>query len=213
MNSNLESILISLQDGEISRARAAECLKAFSAGHFTRDWLPPHRAFFTEDETPVEVVQAQRQLISELRARADLLNDIVNHPQRDDFLRAVSTEAEHQRQRWPSDHDAGKTPADWFWLVGYLAGKALHAHSVGDREKAEHHVITTAAACANWHRGMFGLTNMRPGIEPPPAEHLSTAGALVEVRADIVTAPPIPTEAALVGASLDPESLEQGDPS
>ncbi len=90
------------------------------------------------------------------------LNAIVNAPQSDDFLRAVSTEAEHQRQRWPSDHDAGKAPADWFWLIGYLAGKALHAHAAGNTEKAEHHVITTAAACANWHRAMFGTINMRP---------------------------------------------------
>lgn len=93
------------------------------------------------------------------------LNLIVNSPQSDDFLRAVSTEAEHQRQRWGSEHDSGKQPADWFWLVGYLAGKALHAHAAGDAVKAEHHVITTAAALANWHRAMFGNTNMRPGID------------------------------------------------
>lgn len=93
------------------------------------------------------------------------LNLIVNSPQSDDFLRAVSTEAEHQRQRWGSEHDSGKQPADWFWLVGYLAGKALHAHAAGDTVKAEHHVITTAAALANWHSAMFGNTNMRPGID------------------------------------------------
>jgi len=93
------------------------------------------------------------------------LNAIINTPQADDFLRAVSTEAEHQRQRWGNAHDAGKAPADWFWLVGYLGGKALHAHTAGNVEKAEHHVITTAAACANWHRAMFGKTNMRPGID------------------------------------------------
>lgn len=92
------------------------------------------------------------------------LNAIINSPQSDDFLRAVSTEAEHQRQRWGSDHDAGKTPADWFWLVGYLGGKALHSQAAGDTDKAEHHIITTAAACANWHRAMFGRTDMRPGI-------------------------------------------------
>lgn len=93
------------------------------------------------------------------------LLSIINTPQADDFLRAVSTEAEHQRQRWGSEHDAGKTPADWFWLVGYLAGKALHSHAAGNLEKAEHHVVTTAAACANWHRAMFGKTDMRPGID------------------------------------------------
>ena len=103
--------------------------------------------------------------VAELLAEVDRLNAIVNTPQANDFLRAVSTEAEHQRQRWGSDHDAGKTPADWFWLVGYLAGKALHAHGAGDTTKAEHHIITTAAALANWHLSMFGKTDMRPGID------------------------------------------------
>lgn len=103
--------------------------------------------------------------IEALVREVERLNSIINTPQADDFLRAVSTEAEHQRQRWGSDRDAGKTPADWFWLVGYLGGKALHAHAAGDVVKAEHHIITTAAACANWHRAMFGKTDMRPGID------------------------------------------------
>ena len=101
----------------------------------------------------------------ELQNEVARLNAIVNTPQSNDFLRAVSTEAEHQRQRWGSSHDAGKTPADWFWLVGYLAGKALHAHAAGDAAKAEHHIITTAAALANWHLAAFGKTDMRPGID------------------------------------------------
>lgn len=99
--------------------------------------------------------------VAALEAEVDRLNAIINTPQADDFLRAVSTEAEHQRQRWGSEHDSGKTPADWFWLVGYLAGKALHAHVAGDATKAEHHIITTAAALANWHLAAFGKTDMR----------------------------------------------------
>ncbi|WP_208452170.1 hypothetical protein [Burkholderia gladioli] len=105
-----------------------------------------------------------------LRAEVARLNAIINMPQSGDFLRAVSIEAEHQRQRWSSDHDAGKTPADWFWLVGYLAGKGLHAHAAGNVEKAEHHVITTAAALANWHLAIFGKTDMRPGTEQPEVQ-------------------------------------------
>lgn len=50
-----------------------------------------------------------------------------NTPHTADFLEAVKLEALHQRERWGVDHDAGKTDADWFWLVGYLAGKALRA--------------------------------------------------------------------------------------
>lgn len=89
------------------------------------------------------------------KAQAELerLNAIINTPHTDDFLKSVSIEAEHQRQRWD---DSGKTPADWFWLVGYLAGKALNALIAGDQDKAEHHVITTAAALANWYRVLRG---------------------------------------------------------
>ncbi|WP_187702434.1 hypothetical protein [Burkholderia gladioli] len=101
------------------------------------------------------------------QAEIDRLRKIINTPQSGNFLRAVSIEAEHQRQRWSSKHDSGKMPADWFWLVSYLAGKALHAHAVCDEKKAEHHIITTAAALANWHLAIFGKSDMRPGTEQP----------------------------------------------
>jgi len=88
-------------------------------------------------------------------------------PEIDDFIRGVHLETIHQRERWGSEHDSGKTPADWFWLIGYLAGKALHAMVEGRDDKAKHHVITTAAALCNWHAALLGKTNMRPGIAPP----------------------------------------------
>jgi hypothetical protein len=85
----------------------------------------------------------------------------INTPEIADFLKAVENEALHQRDRWGSDGDAGKTDADWFWLVGYLAGKALHKP-----EKVLHHIITTAAACLNWHAAKLGVhIRMRPGHE------------------------------------------------
>jgi hypothetical protein len=89
------------------------------------------------------------------------LDGLINNPHTDDFLEAVKLEAAHQRERWASDHDAGKTDADWFWLVGYLAGKAIHKP-----EKQLHHIITTAAALLNWHAAKTGNdTRMRPGID------------------------------------------------
>lgn len=127
-----------------------------------------HDARFIAAANPAAVLD----LIARLeRAEAETarLDAIVNTPQFDDFIRAVSTEAEHQRQRLGSDHDAGKAPSDWFWLIGYLGGKALHAHAAGNIDKAEHHVITAAAVCCNWHRAMFGKTDMRPGIADPEA--------------------------------------------
>lgn len=116
-------------------------------------------------------VQMPSLSVRELRAEVDRLNRIIHMPQADDFLRAVSTEAEHQRQRWGSEQDAGKSPADWFWLVGYLAGKALHAAMVGDVKKAEHHIITTAAALKNWHGALLGKNNMRPGLSEEVIKH------------------------------------------
>lgn len=98
-----------------------------------------------------------------LQVENSRLSGLINNPHTADFLEAVRLEAAHQRERWGSDHDSGKTDAAWFWLVGYLAGKALHKP-----EKQLHHIITTAAACLNWHAARTGVdTRMRPGIEEP----------------------------------------------
>lgn len=107
----------------------------------------------------------------QLQAEVDRLRGLLNAPELHDFAAGVTLEAAHQRERWGEDHDAGKAPTDWFWLVGYLAGKALHAAIAGDRDKALHHCISTAAALANWHAALLGADNrMRPGISPPPGE-------------------------------------------
>lgn len=110
--------------------------------------------------------KAIRELVSEV----DRLSQLLNTPEISDFVKAVQLEAPHQRERWGSDHDAGKTPQDWFWLIGYLAGKALHSISSGKTEKGLHHIITTAAALCNWHAALLGQTNMRPSIATPKVE-------------------------------------------
>lgn len=98
----------------------------------------------------------------------DRLSALLNTPEVEDFDKAVPLEAAHQQLRWGSDHDAGKNPEDWFWLVGYLAGKALAAFKAGDPNKAKHHTISTAAALRNWHAHLrSGSSAMRPGIETP----------------------------------------------
>lgn len=103
-----------------------------------------------------------------LRARVAELEAILNAPELHDFAKGVVLEAGHQRERWGSDHDAGKAPLDWFWLIGFLAQKAATAHQGGDTYKALHHTISTAAAMANWHAAISGAhTAMRPGIDPP----------------------------------------------
>jgi len=101
--------------------------------------------------------------------RDALRAEIINTPELHNFSEGVTLEALHQRNRWGSAHDAGKAPSDWFWLVGYLAGKALHAQASGNTEKALHHTISTAAALANWHAAIAGTyTAMRPGIDLDP---------------------------------------------
>jgi hypothetical protein len=99
--------------------------------------------------------------------RERLREEIVNTPETADFMAGVPLEAAHQRSRWGVDHDAGKSPFDWFWLIGYLAQKAADASVRGDAEKAMHHTISTAAALANWHAALSGKDlSMRPGIGP-----------------------------------------------
>ena len=102
--------------------------------------------------------------IDTLRARVDELETLVNTPHTAVFLEAVKIEVAHQVERWGTADDRAKQPADWFWLVGYLAGKALAAAIKGDREKSLHHTISSAAVLANWHAAIIGEANrFQPG--------------------------------------------------
>ncbi len=97
--------------------------------------------------------------------------DAINTPELYDFTTAVVNEALHQRERWGVENDGGKTDADWFWLIGYLAGKALHnppKDDLGSVDARLHRIITVAAAACNWHGSVLGTyAQMRPGIETP----------------------------------------------
>lgn len=101
------------------------------------------------------LMQDEYEELLAARAERDRLHALVNNPQTDDFLLAVKAEAAHQIERWGEAHDRGKSAENWFWLVGYLAGKALRAAITGDRFKAKHHTISSAAALANWHAAML----------------------------------------------------------
>lgn len=114
------------------------------------------------EETRDKLYRATTEL-RELRALLDT-------PETEDFDKAVPLEAAHQVKRWSAENDAGKNPQDWFWLVGYLAGKALRSHVDGNQEKAKHHCISTAAALRNWHAHIrSGQSAMRPGISAEKA--------------------------------------------
>lgn len=103
--------------------------------------------------------------VADMREDLQRLRNLISRPYHGAWLDEVLIEAAHQRERWGADGDAGKSPEDWFWLVGYLAGKALAAHRAGDTEKAHHHTVSTAAVLAHWAATISGHENvMRPGV-------------------------------------------------
>ena len=110
----------------------------------------------------VQYKRVQKEL-AESRAEVARLTTLLNTPELVDFAAAVQRESAHQRERWGAAHDSEKAPADWFWLIGYLAGKALQSQIVGNTDKALHHIITTAGACGNWHAAMLEAINKQSG--------------------------------------------------
>lgn len=124
--------------------------------------LDPVKDWYDGDGERTDVVAMLKDAIADLqedRATSLNLQKLINSPELQDFIKAVKLEAVHQKERWPAEHDANKNPEDWFWLLGYLAGKALGAQKAGDIDKAKHHTISSAAALANWH---FSISNQTP---------------------------------------------------
>jgi len=129
---------------------------------------------------------AEHERLLAAAAERDRLHELVNTPELVDFPKAVHAEAVHQLERWGTEDRSGKGPAEWFWLVGHLAGRALehhkeaerlsacavkseftHEHIAHHREKAVHHTITAAAALSHWHASIVGkATAMQPGHAP-----------------------------------------------
>jgi hypothetical protein len=96
---------------------------------------------------------------------AERLRDLISRPYIGAWTDEILIEAAHQRERYGAEHDTGKSPEDWFWLIGYLAGKALAAHKAGDTAKAHHHTVSTAAVLAHWAAAIDGNEAVfRPGI-------------------------------------------------
>ncbi len=127
-----------------------------------------------------DTIRAARSALSRFNAERGDWKPEDDTPEVNDFMRGTTLEAAHQRKRWGSKHDAGKTSWDWFWLVGYLAQKAATSANAGDFNKAKHHTISTAAALANWHAALSGENNeMRPGIDPGHPTRPNSAAAMI----------------------------------
>lgn len=82
------------------------------------------------------------------------VRELLERPHIEEFFEASQVEAAHQRARWGEEHDINKSPEDWFWVIGYLSGKALAAFKAGDIDGAKHHTISSAAALAHWHEAI-----------------------------------------------------------
>lgn len=94
------------------------------------------------------------------------LRDAMDTPEQHDFLTAAVTEAQYQKARW-SENDAQKTDSDWFWLIGYLVGKAMH----DVRSKRVHHLTAAAAALANWHAAALARGEQMPEERGDQQDH------------------------------------------
>lgn len=116
--------------------------------------------------------------IGELGRENARLRALLDSPETASFLLGVHLETAHQIERWGTVHDRAKQPQDWFWLLGYLSGKALRAHSDGDIEKALHHTISSGAVLANWHHAIkAGPQSFTPGASDLQAFVAETFGA------------------------------------
>lgn len=106
------------------------------------------------DKATVEVNRNTLSAMLQDAMAAHELHGLINRPHTDHFLEATRLEAAHQSDRFGAAHDRNKSAENWFWLVGYLAGKCLRAVITGDKEKALHHTISSAAALLNWHEAI-----------------------------------------------------------
>jgi hypothetical protein len=110
---------------------------------------------------PLAELDALAGVLGATAGELDRLYGLLNSPEVESFLDGVKREAAHQVERWGAAHDRDKSAEQWFWLVAYLGGKALRAHMEGDRDKALHHTISTAAALAHWHAAISHDTTGR----------------------------------------------------
>ncbi len=106
-----------------------------------------------DTRTVKQLIECRKHFVEDLRLakkeieRLQAIEKTINTPQTEDFIEAVKNEAAHQTKRWGGEHDDSKAPEDWMWLLGWLISKAVQ-----QPEKRLHHIVTSAAALAQWHR-------------------------------------------------------------
>lgn len=124
--------------------------------------------FLTDHAQHLAAARQQHAAQDALQQRLAEAEKLLNSAELPDFAKSVVNEVAHQRGRWTSDHDSGKSPADWLRLIGYLEQKAMTAQMAGNTDKALHYCISTATALNNWHAAISGAnSDMRLGIASP----------------------------------------------
>ena len=90
--------------------------------------------------------------VDELEAEYKRLKELINCPEIVDFRHGLCIEAAHQKERWGEEHDQKKSFSDWFMVLNFLLGKLAKAYWDNDMDKVKHHIITSAAVLANFHK-------------------------------------------------------------
>jgi len=99
-----------------------------------------------------DLMEENRRLREELEG----LKKILGSPEINEFWEGVRREAAYQRDHWGEKHDLEKSDADFYWTLGWLAGKAVNdPHDEEDTrtplERKLHRIMTAAALASNWH--------------------------------------------------------------
>lgn len=193
------------REAHLTRASAQEAVDLWAPRAGVRGGIVYTIVEYVPRSTVASAVAERAEEVRSLKARVVELTKQFNTPELHDFSKAVVLEAAHQRARWGSEYDAGKEHQDWYWLLGYLSGKALRAHADGDVGKALHHTISSAAVLANWHAALSGHpTRMRPGIDGDAA--LAWQG-----RVEDFLTPSGEAAEQLGEAAVDPSEGKSGD--
>lgn len=137
----------------------------------------------TFDGESEELAALRRSMAAEI----DRLRGIIDTPELVDFPKAVHLEAVHQEVRWGTEDREGKTPADWFRLVGHLSTRALEHHKEADRLEVELQVRESMPRTfQNVQDTIFVSTQIAHHREKAVHHCITTAAALNHWHASIL---------------------------
>lgn len=110
------------------------------------------RKTWRNDGAEGETVHLLADALEASDRRVRYLEAILNSPITSDFMKALEREIAHQQTRWAAT-DPSKDETQWFWTLGWLAGKATRTPAE-DLDKKLHRIVATAALAANWFRAV-----------------------------------------------------------